>query len=590
MRSFHAREHTITSLTLELNEPEDAFRRLEEWLRGHGFFAPGGEDLVAQLYLGYGLSRVIRRHDAPPPPEPCRLPLLACVVRRDNYIVSSGNDGEERKVSEAFEMEGVEAFETGPWSRTWPEPAYGAAITAVREAIGRGDVYQVNLVQHFEASFRGSPRALAASLDGLTQPREWPLAEPDWRLLEIGAADDARGTGQAEGQTEGRTESQGGGWAIVSASPELFLARQGRRVWTMPIKGTRPSGWGAELHASPKDAAEHVMIVDLERNDLSRVCEPGTVRWPELMTTASLAGVEHMVSLVEGRLRENVGLAELARGDLPGWLDHGCAEDCRGRSHCGARAGGSRSVHGGAGPRARQRRPRACPDHSDVCDQGRSHPSLGGRRDRVGLRPGGRDRGVGHEGSTAPCGDRRSTRPPSRSTGPGALRPPPTTLPAWTTEAAAQSVETPAAPTTRVGSRPDGRTARSRRLRAGACRSDLADASNRRRRRRAWTGRVRDVEGLPGQAVPPFGASREARALRSDARAPTTGRRRDPRARAPSGRGCGTLIRRGGTRSLPPVVLDAGPARGRAGRDRVRLRGSGLDRAGPRARPATRGA
>ena len=68
----------------------------------------------------------------------------------------------------------------------------------------------------------------------------------------------------------------------------------------MPIKGTRPSGWGAELHGSAKDAAEHVMIVDLERNDLSRVCEAGSVRWPQLMATAPLAGVEHMVSLVEG--------------------------------------------------------------------------------------------------------------------------------------------------------------------------------------------------------------------------------------------------------------------------------------------------
>ena len=304
-RSFHVREPTITSLTLELNEPEGAFRRLEEWLRGHGFFAPGGEHLVAQLYLGYGLSQVIRRHDAPPPPEPCRLPLLACVVRRDNYLVSVDNDREKQGTPE-----GEDAFEIGPWSRTWPEPAYGAAINAVREAIGRGDVYQVNLVQHFEASFRGSPRALAASLEGLTQPREWPLAEPDWRVLEIDAAADSPDAGQTVGG--------GGGWAIVSASPELFLARQGRRVWTMPIKGTRPSGWGAELHASPKDAAEHVMIVDLERNDLSRVCEPGSVRWPELMTTASLAGVEHMVSLVEGLLRENVGLAELLEATFPG--------------------------------------------------------------------------------------------------------------------------------------------------------------------------------------------------------------------------------------------------------------------------------
>ena len=73
----------------------------------------------------------------------------------------------------------------------------------------------------------------------------------------------------------------------------------------MPIKGTRPAGANG-LAESEKDAAEHVMIVDLERNDLSRVCEPGSVRWPELMAERQLAGVEHLVSLVEGTLREDV--------------------------------------------------------------------------------------------------------------------------------------------------------------------------------------------------------------------------------------------------------------------------------------------
>ena len=70
---------------LELHEAEGAFERLEEWLRARGFFEPGGEALVADLYLGYGLSRAIRRGRTPPPPEPCRLPLVACVVRSDNY-------------------------------------------------------------------------------------------------------------------------------------------------------------------------------------------------------------------------------------------------------------------------------------------------------------------------------------------------------------------------------------------------------------------------------------------------------------------------------------------------------------------------
>ena len=86
----------------------------------------------------------------------------------------------------------------------------------------------------------------------------------------------------------------------------------------MPIKGTRPLASDDELVGSDKDAAEHVMIVDLERNDLSRVCEPGSVRWPELMAEREEAGVRHMASRVEGRLREGVGLTELLGAMFPG--------------------------------------------------------------------------------------------------------------------------------------------------------------------------------------------------------------------------------------------------------------------------------
>ena len=67
---------------IELHEAEGAFERLEAWLRERGFFAPGGEELVADLYLGYGLSSTIRRTASPAPPEPCPLPLAACAVRR----------------------------------------------------------------------------------------------------------------------------------------------------------------------------------------------------------------------------------------------------------------------------------------------------------------------------------------------------------------------------------------------------------------------------------------------------------------------------------------------------------------------------
>jgi para-aminobenzoate synthetase component I len=254
--------------SLELREAEGAFGRIAEWLRERGFFAPGGEALEAELFLAYGLSQAIRRTSAPLPPEPCpALPLAAC-----------------RIVDEREPAAG--SFAIGGWETTWSGEAYAAAVERVREAIARGDVYQVNLVQHLSAPFSGDASALARPLAPLR-----PLhAEP--------------------------YESEG--WTVVSASPELFLRRRGETIRTKPIKGTRPLDAADELEGSEKDAAEHVMIVDLERNDLSRVCRPGSIRWPELMATGELAGVEHMVSTVEGTLRDGVGLAEILDATFPG--------------------------------------------------------------------------------------------------------------------------------------------------------------------------------------------------------------------------------------------------------------------------------
>jgi para-aminobenzoate synthetase component I len=258
---------------LELRDTADAFARLEEWLSERGFFTPGAGDLVADVYLGYGLSSSIRRTAHPGPPEPCpALPLAACRTR------TAGG--------EALVTDRHKGLRIGAWERTWTEAEYRGAIEDVRSAIARGDVYQVNLVQHLQAPFSGDPAALADRLAPLHPLHPQPFA----------------------------TDA----WTVVSGSPELFLARRGDRIWTMPIKGTRPRGGAAELRGSEKDAAEHVMIVDLERNDLSRVCRPGTVRWPELMATRELAGVEHMVSTVEGRLRAGVGLAEILEATFPG--------------------------------------------------------------------------------------------------------------------------------------------------------------------------------------------------------------------------------------------------------------------------------
>jgi para-aminobenzoate synthetase component 1 len=255
----------------EIRDADGAFERLESHLRGAGFFEPAGvaERVCADVFLGYGLSETMRRSGRPARPEPADLPLAACRIR---------------PLEESPPESGP--FHVGRWERTWSADDYGRAVAHARQAIAAGEVYQVNLVQHLSAAFEGDATGIGPALAGLR-----PL--------------------------HGRSLS-GNGWTIASASPELFLARQGRRIWTMPIKGTRPQGQTAALQGSSKDAAEHVMIVDLERNDLGRICEPGSVRWPELMTARPMAGVEHLVSLVEGTVLDDVGWAEAMTALFPG--------------------------------------------------------------------------------------------------------------------------------------------------------------------------------------------------------------------------------------------------------------------------------
>ncbi|MDX6452777.1 MAG: para-aminobenzoate synthetase component [Gaiellaceae bacterium] len=247
---------------LELYEADGAFEQLEAFLAKEL-----REGLVADVYLGYGLGEPLRREPWPAPPEPCPLPLLAAEVRPLRVESTRSRSG----------------FRPGEWEATWTPAEYAAAVDEVRAAIARGDVYQVNLVQHLSAPFAGSPYALAEALAPLRPLHPRPLV--------------------------------GDGWAIVSASPELFLARRGDRLVTKPIKGTRPIGEDVD---DAKDAAEHVMIVDLERNDLSRVCEIGSIRWPELMAQYELAGVTHLVSTVEGRVRSDATLADILRATFPG--------------------------------------------------------------------------------------------------------------------------------------------------------------------------------------------------------------------------------------------------------------------------------
>jgi para-aminobenzoate synthetase component 1 len=248
-----------------------ALADLEPALAADGFFAE--HDAVAHVYVGYRASDALRRTTVPAPPEPCALPAVA-------YTIESVATHPAREPG---------SFTVGAWQRSWTESDYADAVDAVRAAIAEGDVYQVNLVQHLSADFDGDPHAVARALAPLRPLEPRPLT--------------------------------GDGWTIISASPELLLSRRGHRIRTSPIKGTRPAGVSID---SAKDAAEHVMIVDLERNDLARVAKPGTVRWPELLAERELAGVTHLVATVEAELRENVSLTDLLAAVLPGGSVTGC--------------------------------------------------------------------------------------------------------------------------------------------------------------------------------------------------------------------------------------------------------------------------
>ena len=170
--------------------------------------------------------------------------------------------------------------------------AHQAAVEAILERIGAGDVFQVNLTQRLTTHWDDDLPALYRALR-----RESPAT--------FGATLPAIG--------------------LASISPETFLSIDGRRVVTRPIKGTRPrhpdpildAALADDLATSSKDRAENVMVVDMERNDLGRVCRPGSVQVPELAAVEAHPTVWHLVSSVAGELRDQVGYGELLRATFP---------------------------------------------------------------------------------------------------------------------------------------------------------------------------------------------------------------------------------------------------------------------------------
>ncbi len=176
----------------------------------------------------------------------------------------------------------------GPPESSLDRDAFESGVRAVVALIESGDCYQVNLTRRLRWPEPADPAALHRALAAANP-------SPRAALLDLPGPTDRI--------------------AVVSATPECFLRWDGATVETRPIKGTGTDA--ARLRASEKDRAENVMIVDLARNDLGRVCEPGSVEVTDLLGTEAHPGLIHLVSTVRARRRRGTGIGDLVRATFP---------------------------------------------------------------------------------------------------------------------------------------------------------------------------------------------------------------------------------------------------------------------------------
>ncbi len=274
----------------------DPARLLEDFLSAHGLPArdltrpsigtpdhhrPGSLCGAALFISAAAGAAMIGAPTGPPSPAPAVPDLVAVVYHHrdpdpDAADPRPGTDTHPR-------------WQLGPWQDSWSPAAHATAVAHARAAIGRGDIYQVNIVGHTSARYTGDPRPALARLTRLPGARYGGVLT-------------------------------GPGWAIACASPETLLTATGGQATTRPIKGTRPAtpeGY-RDLLTSAKERAEHVMIVDLERNDLARVAHTGSVRVDQLYTIRRWSGLWQAESTVSARLATGCGLADLLRAVCPG--------------------------------------------------------------------------------------------------------------------------------------------------------------------------------------------------------------------------------------------------------------------------------
>ncbi|TAN06416.1 MAG: aminodeoxychorismate synthase component I [Rhodanobacteraceae bacterium] len=267
------------------------------------------------VYLGYALAGALEPRLALTPAAPSPMPA-AMALRCPAAILVDHRERRTWLVAEAGCVELLDRLradldaEVAPVPVLTPPQAFAEepagvflrGVARIHEYLRRGDTFQVNLSRAWRARYREAPAPVAVYA-ALRRANPAPFAG----LL------------------------QRPGWALASSSPERLLEIRGGVAQTRPIAGTRPRVAGdddaariRELVASPKERAEHVMLVDLERNDLGRVCVPGSVVVDEWMAVESYAHVHHMVSNVRGVLRADVSPGRALAAVFPGGTITGC--------------------------------------------------------------------------------------------------------------------------------------------------------------------------------------------------------------------------------------------------------------------------
>ena len=271
---------TLTSLS----RLEPFFRTLEEKL-AEGFFLAGWLSYEA----GYGFEERLLHgsssdgHHIPPAP----LAWFGVYPEPERFSAVA--------VEELFAEESApSALTLSDLSFNLSEAEYGKKIGIIKEQIAAGNLYQVNFTGRYRFTFNGPAPALFSALRG-AQPSSYTACL----------------------NSSGRT--------VISLSPELFFSRRGSLIETMPMKGTAPRGGTNEedsrlkerLGQCQKNRAENLMIVDLLRNDLGRICKPGSVEAGELFETQTWPTLHQLVSTIRGEQKEDVGLYELFRALYP---------------------------------------------------------------------------------------------------------------------------------------------------------------------------------------------------------------------------------------------------------------------------------